>query len=117
MSWVLLGMLVAASALAIAVVRLPASYRLLRVSARSNEQGLREWLSHQPLWPLARTLMGFNGPVTIVAAVVVMFVAIAISYHDASVGVPLWAAAAGVVAAALITAAEVFLLRRGMRQQ
>jgi hypothetical protein len=41
MSWVFLGMLVAASALAIAVVRLPVTYRRVRASARSNVQGVR----------------------------------------------------------------------------
>jgi multisubunit Na+/H+ antiporter MnhG subunit len=49
MSRVFLGMLVAAFVLAIAVVRLPVSYRRLRASARSDGQGVKEWLAHQQL--------------------------------------------------------------------
>jgi hypothetical protein len=116
-SWVLLGMLVAASALAIAVVRLPATYRSVRASARSDGQGVRDWLARQQLWRLARMLMSFNGPLMIVAAVAAALTAIAISYHDAPAGAPLWAAAAGLMTAAVITALEVFLLRRGLRQR
>jgi multisubunit Na+/H+ antiporter MnhG subunit len=112
MSWVLLGLLVAASALAIAVVRLPVSYRRLRASARSDGQGVKEWLASQQLWPLARALMTFNTPIMIVTAVVAVLTAIATSYHRAPAGALLWAAAAGTAAAASVTALEVFLFRR-----
>jgi hypothetical protein len=112
MSWVLLGMVVAVSALAIAVVRLPVSYRRMRASARSKGQGVKEWLASQQPWRLARTLMTFNSPTMIVAAVVAAFTAVATSYHRAPAGALLWAAAAGMIIAASVTALEVFLLRR-----
>lgn len=117
MSWVLLGMLVAASALAFAVVRLPISYGRVRTSARSSEQGVKEWLALQQPWRLARMLMSFNGPITIIAAVVAALTAVATSFHNAPAGTPLWAAAAGIITAVLTTAVEVFLLRRGLRQR
>jgi hypothetical protein len=112
MSWVLLGVLAAASALVFAVVRLPVSYGRLRASARSGGRGVREWLASQQLWRLAGTLMIFNTPVMIVTAVVAALAAIAVSWHRAPAGALLWAAAAGVIAAASVTALEVFLLRR-----
>jgi hypothetical protein len=116
MSWVLLGILVAASALVIAVVRLPARYRHVLASARSGDQSVKEWLACQQPWRLTRLLMGFNGPITIAAAVVPMLVAIASSFRHAPAGALLWAAAAGMITAALITAVEFFLIRRGQRQ-
>ncbi|HEX9519501.1 MAG TPA: hypothetical protein VF940_25395 [Streptosporangiaceae bacterium] len=112
--WVLLGMLVAASALAVVVVRLPARYQRLRASARSGGHGVREWLAHQQGWWLARMLTGFNCPIMIVAAVLVALVATATSFHNAPAGALLWAAAGGAITAAMTTAAEVFLLRYGM---
>lgn len=112
MSWVVLGLLVAASALAFAVVRLPVSYQRLRASARSDGRDVREWLARQQLWRLARVLMAFNVPVMIVIAVVAVLTAIAASWHRAPAGALLWAAAAGVIIAAPATALEVFLLRR-----
>jgi hypothetical protein len=105
-------MLVAAFALAIAIVRLPVSYRRLRASARSDGQGVKEWLANQQLWRLARALMTFNAPIMIVIAVVAVFTAIATSYHRAPAGALLWAAAAGMITAASVTALEVFLLGR-----
>jgi hypothetical protein len=112
MSWVVLGMLVAASALVFAVVRLPVTCRSLLTSARSNGQGLIESLASQRPWRLARILMAFNTPVMIVIAPVATLTVV-ITFHDqgAPAGVLLWAAAAGVVIAASITALEVFLLR------
>jgi hypothetical protein len=111
-SWVWLGMLVAASALAFAVVRLPVTYRRLRTSARSNGQGLTELLASQQLWRLTRILMTFNTPITIVIAAVVAY-AVVITPHpqSAPAGTLLWAAAAGAIIAASITPLEVFLLR------
>jgi hypothetical protein len=117
MSWVVLWMLVAASALAFAVVRLPAGYGRVRTSARSSGQGVKEWLAHQQPRRLACMLMSFNCPITIVVAVVAALTAVATTFHNAPAGVPLWAAAAGTITAALITAVEVFLLRRGLRQR
>jgi hypothetical protein len=114
MSWVLLGMLVAASALAVVVVRLPARYRRLRAAARSGGHGVKEWLARQQVWRLARILMGFNCPIMIVAAVLAALVAIATSFHNAPAGALLWAAAGGVITAALATAVEVFLLHYGI---
>jgi MFS family permease len=113
-SWFLLGILVAASALAVAAVRLPARYRHLRASARSSGHGVKEWLAHQQGWRLARMLMGFNCPIMIVGAVLVALVAIATSFHHAPAGALLWAAAGGVITAAMMTAVEVFLLRYKM---
>jgi hypothetical protein len=113
MSWVFLGMLVAASALAFVVVRLPVAYRRLQFSARSNGQGVKEWLASQQLWGLARMLMTFNAPVMIVLAVVATFTAVAtFDLQNAPAGALLWAAAAGIITAASITTLEVLLLRR-----
>jgi hypothetical protein len=113
MSWVLLGILVAASALAFAVVRLPVTYRCLRISARSNSQGLTGLLASQQPWRLARILMTFNTPIMIVMAAVAAYAAVATSHQpSAPAGTLLWAAAAGVIIAASITTLEVFLLRR-----
>ena len=111
-SWFLLGVLVAASALAIAVVRLPVSYCHLRALARFNGRGVKEWLASQhPLW-LARTLMAFNAPIMTVLAVVAV-VATLVAFNDsAPAGTVLWTAAAGMIAAAPVTALEIFLLRR-----
>jgi hypothetical protein len=113
MSWVLLGILVAASALAFAVVRLPVTYRRLRTSAGSNGVGLPELLASQQLWRLARILMTFNTPIMIVVAAVAAYTAVATSHQQsAPAGTLLWATAAGVITAAFITTSEVFLLRR-----
>jgi hypothetical protein len=114
-SWLLLGVLVGASALAIAVVWLPAAYRRIRILARAEGQGVLGWLARRRQWRLAGMLMSFNGPLVIVMAVAAMLTAIATSYHRAPVGAPLWAAGAGIVTAAVITAVEIFLLRRGLR--
>ena len=73
---------------------------------------MKEWLASQQLWRLARTLMTFNTPIMVVTAVVAALTAIAISYHRAPAGALLWAAAAGAIFAASLTALEVFLLRR-----
>jgi hypothetical protein len=73
---------------------------------------LKEWLASQQLLRLARALMTFNAPIMIVIAVVAVSTAIATSYHRAPAGALLWAAAAGTVAAASVTALEVFLFRR-----
>jgi hypothetical protein len=113
MSWVFLGMLVAVSALAIVVVRLPVTYRRLRTSARSSGQGVMEWLANQQLWRLARMLMTFNAPIMIVIAAVAVFTAIVSSrQQSAPAGALLWAAATGMSTAVPATALEVFLLRR-----
>jgi hypothetical protein len=111
-SWFLLGVLVAASALAIAVVRLPVSYRHLQALARFNGHGVKKWLSIQhPLW-LARTLLTFNVPIMIVIAVAAVITALVTSGQSAPAGTVLWAAAAGIIAAAPVTALQIFLLRR-----
>jgi len=111
-SWYWLGMLVAASALAFAVVRLPVTYRRLRAAARSNGQGLIEFLASQQLWRLTRILMTFNTPITIVIAAVAAYTVVVTSHpQSAPAGILLWAAAAGVIIAASITTLEVFLLR------
>ena len=110
-SWYWLGMLVAASALAFAVVRLPVTYRRLRAPARSNGQSLTELLASQQLWRQTRILMTFNAPITIVIAAVAGYAVVNSRPQGAPAGTLLWAAAAGVIVAASITMLEVFLLR------
>ena len=111
-SWYWLGMLVAASALAFAVVRFPVTYRRLRASARSNRQSMTELLASQQLWRLTWILMTFNAPITIVIAAVAAYRVVVTSHpQSAPAGILLWAAAAGVIIAASITMLEVFLLR------
>jgi hypothetical protein len=116
-SWLFLGVLVGASALAIAVVWLPAAYRRIRILARAEGQGVLGWLARRRLWQLAGMLMSFNCPLVITTAVAAMLSAIAISYHRAPPVAPLWAAGAGMVTAAVITVVEILLLRRGLRQR
>jgi hypothetical protein len=110
--WYWLGMLVTACAMAFAVVRLPVTYRRVRASARSIRQGVTVWLAGQQLWRLTRILMTFNTPIMIVIAAVAAYTAVVTSHpQSAPAGTLLWAAAAGVIIAASITALEVFLLR------
>jgi len=116
-SWLLLGLLVGASALAIAVVWLPTAYRRIRVLARANGQDVLGWLVRRRPWQLTIMLMSFNAPLVIVAAVAAVLAAIAISYHQPPAGAALWAAGAGIVIAAVITAVEIFLLRRALRRR
>jgi hypothetical protein len=110
-SWFLLGLLVTASALAIAVIRLPVVYCRLRALARFNGYGLKHWLARQhPLW-LARTLMTFNAPIMIIIAVGTVITALVVLNASAPAGTVLWTAAAGLIAAGPVTAVEIFLLR------
>jgi hypothetical protein len=116
-SWYWLGLLVAASALAFAVVRLPVTYRRLRTSASFIGLGMIDLLASQRRWQLARTLMTFNAPIMIVAATAAAYThaAVAVSHQQsvpAPAGILLWAAVAGVAVAAFITTLEVLLLRR-----
>jgi hypothetical protein len=111
-SWIWLGMLVAASALAFAVVRLPVTYRRLRDSATANGQGLTTLLAGQHFWRLVRTLMTFNTPIMIVVAAVVVYETVVTTHPQSTpAGTFLWAATAGVIIAASVTTLEVFLLR------
>jgi hypothetical protein len=114
MSWVVLGMLVAASALAFAVVRLPVTYRRLRASARASGHSVPELLARQQLWRLTRVLMTFNTPIMIIIAVAAAWTAVVTTSYQQSApaGTLLWAAAAGAIIAVSLTTLEVFLLRR-----
>ena len=111
-SWFFLGVLVAVSALAVAVVRLPVRYLRLRAMARSDGYGVTQWLARQHPLGLARTLVNFNVPIMIVIAVVAVVAFIATFGQTPPAGALLWAAAAGMITAYPVTALEVFLLRR-----
>src|SRR5258706_7782369 len=99
-------MLVAASALAVVVVRLPARYQRLRASARSGGYGVREWLAHQQGRRLARRLTGLNCPIMIGAAGLGAHVGTATPFHYPPAGGPRLAAGGEAITAGMMTEAD-----------
>lgn len=113
-SWLMLAVSMAAIALAILTGYFPARLRRIRAHARGDGLGLLPWLGTQRRAFLFGNLVAVNLPLMVFLLVAGMLIAIA----EARVAIaPVWLPAGSLLSGAgmgfVLSAAEVWLLRRG----